>query len=102
MESRIANILNRMNEENRKLNDLRRNYAACEKMRKASNITISANVAINNFNDIFGISRETIRVQLDNELKTKVLDLLETYFEELGRQSNDNLESMVEEMKQEQ
>lgn len=101
MESKIADILNRMNEENRKLNNLRKEYIECQKLRNSGTIRIWSNVLLKHDHFLNTMVRDTVHITLTGDIVSKIIDLLEEHYTTLGEQCKKNLEDMVEEMKQE-
>lgn len=95
MESRISEILDRMNEENNKLKKLKGNYLDCQIARKANEIEISASVYPRRADE----SVKRMAIKLDGDIKRSVIELVETHISQLGNQCKKNLEDMVEEMK---
>lgn len=93
MESRITNILYRMNQEKCKLDELRKNYVKCEKMCQAGSISITA--------DIYKKGQgEHLQPLLSGPIVKEIMELIRSHYLELGHKYNDNLESMVEELKE--
>ena len=99
MESRIVDILNRMNEENRKLQKYRNEYLQCQKLKNTNIITLCTNVLLKHPTFLNEFRREYIQMTIEGDVISKIIDLLEEHFAELGEQCKKNLEDMVEEMK---
>ena len=97
MESRISDILKRMNKENDKLIDLRAEYAKCKVARKSNRIIVSSMLTPAQNKGTL----EEMRLELSGDIVNAIMDLIETYYEKLGKQCCKNLDKMVEEMKQE-
>lgn len=95
MESRISDILNRMNKENNKLIDLRAKYSKCKIARKTNRIEVNSVLAPAKNNG----KLEEMRLELSGEIANTIMDLIEAHYEELGKQCCQNLDAMVEEMK---
>jgi len=92
MTSEIAEILDRMNKENAKLHDYKKQYMNCIKAKKARNLHIEI---------VWYEEKEgQKRIKVDGyEQKKAVLDLVEAHYIEQGRECKRKLEEMVEEMK---
>lgn len=96
MESRISSILNRMNEENNKLKELKRKYYSCKIARDAKSIRINATVYPNADNE----RCKCMDLGLNGEIVEKIMDLVEEHYSQLGKQCQQNLKDMVEELKE--
>ena len=93
MESRISKILERLNEEDCKFKELKRNYITCKKIRELKNVELTA-VKYKQKNV------ERFRLSLDGPIVEEILDVVEKYYIELGFDSKRKLEALVEEMKE--
>lgn len=98
MESRISDILNRMDRENAKLLELKADYLKCKVGRKAKCINVNATLCPAENNG----TMEQMHLRLSGEIVGAIMDLIEAHYTELGKKHRQNLEDMVEEMKQEQ